>query len=62
MASHELRTPLATLSLTTDLLCTHRARLTPERIDANLQTIRESARHLCAILDDLLLIGRGEQG
>ncbi len=62
MASHELRTPLATLSLTTDLLCAHRARLTPERIDANLQTIRESARHLRAILDDLLFIGRGEQG
>ena len=57
-----MRTPLATLSLTTDLLCAHRARLTPERIDANLQTIRESARHLRAILDDLLFIGRGEQG
>lgn len=62
MASHELRTPLATLSLTVDLLCMHRARLSPERIDTNLQTIRESARHLRAILDDLLFIGRGEQG
>jgi len=62
MASHELRTPLATLSLSVDLLCAHRARLTPERIDTNLQTIRESARHLRAILDDLLFVGRGEQG
>lgn len=62
MASHELRTPLATLSLTVDLLCAHRAKLTSERIDANLQTAREAARHLRAILDDLLFVGHGEQG
>lgn len=62
MASHELRTPLATLSLTVDILCTHWARLSPERIEKNLQTVRGSARHLRAILDDLLFVGRGEQG
>lgn len=62
MASHELRTPLATFSLGVELLRKHWARLTPEQVEKNLQTITASVQHLRSILDDLLLLGQSEEG
>jgi len=62
MASHELRTPLATLTLGLDFLVTHRKRLSEEQIEKTLGTVREGNQQLISIFDDLLLLGRADEG
>jgi PAS domain S-box-containing protein len=62
MASHELRTPLATLTLGLDFLITHRKRLSEEQIEKTLATVREGNQQLISIVDDLLLLGRADEG
>ena len=62
MASHELRTPLATLSLALEFLTSYRAELNEEAIEKSLSTANDSALHLSAIVDDLLLLGCADQG
>jgi two-component system OmpR family sensor kinase len=55
-ASHELRTPLTLLSTRVQLLRRHLARTaTPAELVPEAQGVVDDARHLTAILDDLLL-------
>ncbi len=62
VASHELRTPLATLTLGLDFLISHRLKLSDEKIERTLGTIREGNQQLISIVDDLLLLGRADEG
>jgi PAS domain S-box-containing protein len=62
MASHELRTPLATLTMALEFLTTYRQQLSENLINKSLLTANEAARHLSSIVDDLLFLGRADEG
>jgi heavy metal sensor kinase len=59
-ASHELRTPL-TLLMTQAELALERRRTPAEYRDA-LESIRQEARRMAKLIDDLLLLGRADAG
>lgn len=62
MASHELRTPMATLALSLDFLTTYRTELSSAQIEKSLANANVAASQLSAIIDDLLVLGRADQG
>lgn len=62
MASHELRTPLATVSLSLELVLKNLERLSPEQIRQSVQCAFKGVGELRAILDDLLLLGKADDG
>jgi PAS domain S-box-containing protein len=62
VASHELRTPLATLSLGVDFLLKYWTKLQADQIDHSLQTVHAGVQQLRAVLDDILIVGRSEEG
>lgn len=62
MASHELRTPLAALSLGVDFLAKYWTKLSSEQINKNLKTVDATVRQLRSVLDDVLIVSRGEEG
>jgi PAS domain S-box-containing protein len=62
LASHELRTPLATLTMALEFLTAYRNELSEAAISKSLVNANEAARHLSGIVNDLLLLGRADQG
>jgi len=62
IASHEFRTPLSTISLATGLLKKHHKKITAAQFDNKLESIEKQVRHMTYLLDDILIIGKGEAG
>ncbi|MBX7126683.1 MAG: PAS domain-containing sensor histidine kinase, partial [Cyclobacteriaceae bacterium] len=60
MVSHEFRTPLATIGLASDFVSRYIDRLGPQEITAKLQMVGRQVKHMSAMLEDVLTIGRYE--
>lgn len=53
--SHEFRTPLASIQTSSDLLLTHREKMSPDDFDKRLNNIHRQVNKLSAMLDDISL-------
>jgi signal transduction histidine kinase len=62
MTSHELRSPLSSVLSSSELLSDYGERWDGERRREHLRRIRDAARDMSQLLDQLLLIGRAEAG
>jgi signal transduction histidine kinase len=62
MVSHEFRTPLGVILASADLLSDYLETLTPEERSEQLTDIKQSTRHMAALMEDVLLLGRVESG
>lgn len=62
IASHEFRTPLSNISLAAGFLDKHHKKITPEEFGSKLQGIEKQVSHMTYLLDDILMIGKGEAG
>lgn len=62
IASHEFRTPLSTISLVIGLLHKHREKITTDEYHVKLDSIEKQVKHMTFLLDDILVIGKGEAG
>ena len=62
MVSHEFRTPLGVIASAADVLQRYFARLTPEKRDGHWTMIHRSTKNLAALIDEVLLLGRVEEG
>lgn len=62
MTSHEFRTPLSVILSSTELLDQYGIRWDAERRAEHQSRIRVAAQSLIHLLDEILLIGRGESG
>ena len=62
MVSHEFRTPLGVILASADLLSDYLDSLTPEERSEQLADIKQSTRHMAALMEDVLLLGRMESG
>jgi PAS domain S-box-containing protein len=62
LVSHEFRTPLGVILSSAQILETYSARLKPEQHADHLRDIQESARHMAALMEEVLLLGRVEAG
>ncbi|MEM9955745.1 MAG: PAS domain-containing sensor histidine kinase [Chloroflexota bacterium] len=60
MVSHEFRTPLSVILSSADILRTYHDRLTNERRDEKLATIHEQVQRLTELMDQILLINKGD--
>ena len=60
MASHEFRTPLATILSSAELLQVYHDRLDPEERSATLTSVETAVKRMTRMLDDVLVIGKGE--
>ncbi|MFN7663330.1 MAG: PAS domain S-box protein [Inhella sp.] len=58
--SHEFRTPLAGILSSIDLIATYGERLDREEKDEMFRQIRDAVTRMTRMLDDILLIGRGD--
>ena len=62
MASHEFRTPLSTILSSASLLSRYTTTEDQEKREKHIDRIKSSVRHLNDILEDLLSVGRLEEG
>ncbi|HEV7402241.1 MAG TPA: ATP-binding protein [Chthoniobacteraceae bacterium] len=62
MVSHEFRTPLGVIMSATDVLSRYFERLAPEKRARHLEMISRSTRNLAALIEEVLLLGRVEEG
>ncbi len=62
MASHEFRTPLATIQATGDILRNYIHKMTPEQVTARFEKIQAQVKHMALMLDDVLTLGRLQDG
>jgi PAS domain S-box-containing protein len=62
MASHEFRTPLATIQATCDLLRNYIHKMSPEQVSARFEKIQAQVKHMALMLDDVLTLGRLQDG
>lgn len=62
MASHEFRTPLATIQAAVETLEAYHDRLDEAQRSLRFNKIREQVKHLTALMEDVLTIGRFEAG
>jgi PAS domain S-box-containing protein len=62
IASHEFRTPLSTILSSTSLIEQYNAKGESEKISKHSLRVRSSVNHLTAILNDLLSLGKLEEG
>ena len=62
IASHEFRTPLSIISLASGVLKKHREKLNMQDYNSKLDTIDKQVNHMTYLLDDILVIGKGEAG
>jgi signal transduction histidine kinase len=62
MVSHEFRTPLGVIVSAADVLQRYYDRLTPEKRESQLEMIFRSTKNLAALIDEVLLLGRVEEG
>jgi PAS domain S-box-containing protein len=62
IVSHDLRNPLSSILMNADQLLRDPAKNTPDRVARNARTIRGSAERMARLLDDLLDVGRIDEG
>jgi PAS domain S-box-containing protein len=62
MASHEFRTPLATIQATCDTLRNYIHKMSPEQVAARFEKIQGQVKHMALMLDDVLTLGRLQDG
>jgi PAS domain S-box-containing protein len=62
MTSHEFRTPLTTILSSAELIQIYGARWSDERKQVHFGRIRSAVRNMTRLLDDILILGRGEAG
>lgn len=62
IASHEFRTPLSTVLSSVSLIDQYHQNGQPEKIIKHVQRIKTSVSHLIAILNDLLSLGKLDEG
>jgi PAS domain S-box-containing protein len=62
MASHEFRTPLATILSSSELLRRYSDRMSPDAARAHFDTIESSVRHITQMIEDVLIIGKADEG
>jgi signal transduction histidine kinase len=62
MVSHEFRTPLGVILASADLLSDYLETLTPAERAEQITDIKQSTRHMAALMEDVLLLGRVESG
>jgi PAS domain S-box-containing protein len=62
IASHEFRTPLSAILSSASLMQQYSEKQDQEKVHKHVQRIKTSVKHLTSILDDLLSLGRLEEG
>lgn len=62
MASHEFRTPLASIMAASDILKRYGDQMTSEQKMERLNKIQAEIRHMTRLLEDILVLGKGEAG
>ncbi|MEB3178666.1 MAG: PAS domain S-box protein [Nostocaceae cyanobacterium] len=62
MTSHEFRTPLSTILSSAELLEHYRHNWTNEKQLTHLHRIQTAVKHMTQMLNDVLIIGKGEAG
>jgi len=62
MVSHEFRTPLGVIMSATEILQRYFDRLPPEKRGRHLDMIFRSTRNLAALMEEVLLLGKVEEG
>lgn len=62
MASHEFRTPLATILSSSELLRRYSDRMSADSARAHFETIEASVHHITQMIDDVLIIGKADEG
>jgi len=62
LVSHEFRTPLGVIMSAADVLQRYFERLAPEKRARHLEMILKSTRNLAALIEEVLLLGRVEEG
>ena len=62
MTSHEFRTPLSTILSSSELLEHYRHKWTPEKQITHLHRIQTAVKHMTEMLNDVLVIAKGEAG
>jgi|GEM_PF-5107899 len=60
MVSHEFRTPLSVIQSSTDILTTYYERLSDERRFDKLKTIKNQVSRLTKLMNDVLLVSKGD--
>lgn len=62
MASHEFRTPLTTILTSSEILLKFGDQLTGEKRISNILRIQENVKHMNRLLNDVLIIGKSDEG
>ncbi|CAN5684702.1 hypothetical protein BH11VER1_BH11VER1_33350 [soil metagenome] len=62
LVSHELRTPLGVIMSASDVLQRYFERLSPEKRMRHLDMILRSTRNLASLIEEVLILGRVEEG
>ncbi|MEO5976039.1 MAG: PAS domain S-box protein [Chryseolinea sp.] len=62
IASHEFRTPLSIISLASGVLKKHKDKMSTSEYEAKLDMIEKQVNHMTYLLNDILVIGKGEAG
>jgi len=62
IASHEFRTPLSTILSSVSLVEQYKKRGDLDKIDKHINWVKSSVKHLTAILNDFLSLGKLEEG
>jgi len=62
LVSHEFRTPLGVILSSTDILASYHDRLSAQQRTDHLEDIRHATRHMAALMEEVLLLGRVEAG
>ena len=62
LVSHEFRTPLGIILASAEMLEKYLDRLSPEERAEHLRDIAGSTRHMAAMMEEVLLLGRAEAG
>lgn len=62
LVSHEFRTPLGIILSSAEILDAYLHRMTPEERQENVNDILQATRHMARLVENVLLLGRGEAG
>lgn len=62
MMVHELRTPLTTITYNTDMMITDAAKMNPEMVMKNIETIKSTAADMLSLVSELLDVAKIEAG
>lgn len=62
MASHEFRTPLSTIKFACDFIKKYFGQIDQTKVNSKLDKIDQQISHMTYLLDDVLIIGKGESG